>query len=194
MDCYLAKKYDLNLSNDIIEKKQLKIIFKDKLIFSLISELINEPLFDKIRTIDKLGYIVKSTLKHHTYDNNAMIFICYIIQSNYKIKDIYKSVDAFNENFYKDFKKNKSKFENLFKTLKKSKEMELEKNPTDIDEESTIYLSSIINKYGIFNYIDLNLEILKLITFEDLTEYIEAMFNNIVKYDRYHIILDKDIK
>lgn len=193
IDCYLVKKYQLKLLDDIIEKKQLKDIFKDKLIFGIISDLINEPLFDKIRTIDKLGYIVKSTLKYHTYNNEALIFICYIIQSEHKLKNIYKSVDTFNENFYKDFKKNKGKFEELFINLKKSKIMELEKNPTDLDEECSIYLSSIVNKYGIFNYLDLNLEILKEITFSNLSEYIVDMFDNVVKTNRYHVILDKDI-
>jgi insulysin len=193
IDCYLVKRYTLQLIDNIIVKKQLREIFKDKLIFGLISELINEPLFDKIRTIDKLGYIVKSTLKYNTNENNAMIFICYIIQSSYKIDDIYKSIDTFNDNFYKKFKKNKSEFKKLFNNLKKSKIMDLEKNPTDLDEECAIYISSIINKYGIFNFIDLNLEILKTITFDDMYTHLEYMFTNIVKSNRYHVILNKDV-
>lgn len=193
IDCYLVKKYELELMDDIISKKQLKNIFRDKLIYGLISELINEPLFDKIRTIDKLGYIVKSTLKYHTNENNAMIFICYIIQSSYKIDDIYKSIDVFNHNFYKKFKKNKGEFKKIFNNLKKSKMIEFEKNPSNLDEECAIYLSSIVNKYGIFNYIDLNLEILKTINFDDITEYLDDIFTNIVKNNRYYVLLNKDL-
>jgi insulysin len=192
VDCYLVKKYDLILSNDSIDKKQLKIIFKDKTIYNLIANLINEPLFDKIRTIDKLGYIVKSTFKYHTIETDAKIFICYIIQSNYKMEDIYKSVDTFNKNFYSKFLSDKKEFEELFNNLKKSMILDLKKNPNDLDEEVSIYVSSIINKYGIFNYIDLNLEILKKITFDDLVEYLENLFTTVIKENRYHVILNKN--
>ena len=193
IDSYLIKKYKLEISNEIIKNEQLKIIFRDKLIYGLISDLINEPLFDKIRTIDKLGYIVKSTLKYHTYLNNSIMFLCYIIQSNYETTDIYKSIDEFNILFYKDFVTNKEKFQNMFETLKKSKLIDLKKNPTDLDEEVMIYLSTIINKYGIFNYDKLNVEILETITFSELTKCIKNLFNVIVKTNRYHVILDKNI-
>lgn len=192
VDCYLVKNYELTLVNDAIEKSQLKIIFRDKLLYDLIANLINEPLFDKIRTIDKLGYIVKSTFKYHSYNSEAKIFICYIIQSNYKIEDIYKSVNTFNEKFYKDFLLNKKKFKKLFENLKKSLVLNHEKNPTDLDEEIMIYLTSIINKYGIFNYRELNLEILKNLTFKNFEDYLENLFTNIVKSNRYHVILNKD--
>jgi insulysin len=193
IDCYLIKKYKLEILNDTIKIQQLKIIFRDRLICTLISDLINEPLFDKIRTIDKLGYIVKSTLKYHTYLDNAVIFLCYIIQSNYTIDDIYKSVNDFNTIFYEDFKTNKDKFKIMFETLKKSKLLDLKKNPADLDEEVMIYLSSIINKYSIFNYDKLNAEILETITFKEVTECVENLFTSIVKTNRYHVILNKDI-
>jgi hypothetical protein len=67
-----------------------------------------------------------------------------------------------------------------------------EKNPTDLDEEIMIYLTSIINKYGIFNYRELNLEILKNLTFKNFEDYLENLFTNIVKSNRYHVILNKD--
>jgi insulysin len=193
LDCYLVKKYDLELFNDVIEKKQLIQIFKDKIIFGMIADLINEPLFDKVRTIDKLGYIVKSTLKYHTFNNIAMIFICYVIQSNYKIKDIYKSVDAFNTQFLKNLTTNKQKFEKLFDGLKKSKIMEFKKEPIDLSEESLIYISSIVNKYNSFRFRDINLEILKVITFNDLYQYAIELFTSVIKYNRYHILLNKDL-
>lgn len=193
VDCYLVKKYKLEMLYESIKVEQLRSIFKDKLIYGLISDLINEPLFDKIRTIDKLGYIVKSILQYHTFKDDAIIFLCYIIQSNYNIDDIYKSVDEFNKKFYEDFKKNSDKFKKMFETLKKSKILDLQKDPSDLDEESSIYLSSIVNKYGIFTYINLNLEILETITFADLNNYIEDLFMSVVKTNRYHVILNKNI-
>jgi len=192
IDCYFVKKYELSLVNNAIEKSQLKIIFRDKMLYDLIANLINEPLFDKIRTIDKLGYIVKSTFKYHSYNSEAKIFICYIIQSNHKIENIYNSVNTFNDKFYKDFLSNKKKFKKLFENLKKSLVLDFEKNPTDLDEEVMIYLTSVINKYGIFNYRELNLEILKNITFKNFEDYLENLFTNIIKSNRYHVILNKD--
>jgi hypothetical protein len=125
--------------------------------------------------------------------DNAVIFLCYIIQSNYTIDDIYKSVNDFNTIFYEDFKTNKDKFKIMFETLKKSKLLDLKKNPADLDEEVMIYLSSIINKYSIFNYDKLNAEILETITFKEVTECVENLFTSIVKTNRYHVILNKDI-
>lgn len=192
VDCYLVQNYDLILKNDIIDKKQLEIIFKDKIIYTLISDLINEPLFDKVRTIDKLGYIVKSTFKYHSYNNQSKLFICYIIQSNYKIEDIYKSINTFNKNFYKNFLDDKPKFKKLFENLKKSTQLTLIKDPSDLEEEVSIYLSSIINKYGIFNYVDMNIQILEKITFEDLANYLQNLFTFVINKNRYHVILNKD--
>lgn len=193
IDCYLVKQYKLEMLYESIKLEQLKLIFKDKLIYGLISDLINEPLFDKIRTIDKLGYIVKSVLQYHAYKATSIIVLCYVIQSNYKIDDIYKSVNEFNKNFYKDFKHNNSKFQKMFETLKKSKILDLQKNPADLDEEMSIYLSSIVNKYGIFSYINEHLEILKTITFEDLNGYMEDLFSFVIKTNRHHVILNKNI-
>ena len=76
--------------------------------------------------------------------------------------------------------------------MKKSLVLDHEKNPTDLDEEIMIYLTSIINKYGIFNYRELNLEILKNLTFKNFEDYLENLFTNIVKSNRYHVILNKD--
>jgi insulysin len=194
VDTYLISKYKLEIINSKIKNQQLKKIFRNKLIYEIISDMINEPLFDKIRTVDKLGYIVKSVLKYHTDFNNCLLFLCYMVQSNYSVKDIYKSINDFNVIFYKDFNENKDKFEKMFETLKKSKILELGKNPTDLDEEASIYLNTIINKYGIFNYDKLNMQILETITFLELTESMDTFFNDIVKTNRHHVILDKNIE
>jgi insulysin len=194
IDSYLIEKYKLELTNDIIKKEQLIEILKNKLIYGLLTELINEPLFDKIRTIDKLGYIVKSMLKYHTYLDNVIIFVCYVIQSNYSIDKIYNSVDNFNKSFYKDFKNNNKKFKKMFETLKKAKLIELNKLPTDIDEETLIYLTSIINKFGSFDYEKICIQILEKIEFSDLSNCIDNFFNFIVKNNRYYVILNKDDK
>ena len=142
---------------------------------------------------DKLGYIVKSTLKYYTHLNKGYLFLSYIVQSQYPIKKIYKSIDEFNTIFFNEFTNNKDKFNLMFDTLKKSKLLDLNKLPNDINEETYIYLSSIINKYKIFNYKKLISEILNLITFIDIENSINDFFTNIINNNRYHIILDKSI-
>jgi hypothetical protein len=62
-----------------------------------------------------------------------------------------------------------------------------------LDEEALIYLSSIVNKYGIFNYNKLNVELLENITFSDLIASFNHFFTTIVKINRHYVILNKDI-
>jgi hypothetical protein len=118
--------------------------------------------------------------------------LSYVVQSSYTIDDIYKSIDEFNEKFYKEFAKDNDKFKSMFETLKKSKLLDLNKDPTDLGEETSIYLSSIINKYGMFNYNKINKEILEKIEFSDLSKAMDIFFNSIVKTNRHHLILNKD--
>jgi insulysin len=191
LDCYLVKQYKLKIHNNIIKFEQLKLIIKDQLIYNLITSLLSEPLFDKIRTIDKLGYIVRTTLKIHTYSEQMVLYLCYIIQSDYPISDIYKSVNIFNKKFFNDFNTNPDKFKVMFSSLKSSKILDLKREPTDINEEANIYLSSIINNYGIFTIVKLTLEILETITFDDFSYYVNKLFTIDVKEKRQWVILDK---
>jgi hypothetical protein len=82
----------------------------------------------------------------------------------------------------------------MFETLKKAKLIELNKLPTDIDEETLIYLTSIINKFGSFDYEKICIQILEKIEFSDLSNCIDNFFNFIVKNNRYYVILNKDDK
>jgi hypothetical protein len=195
IDFYLVKDFNLklNLDKDTIELEQLKEILRYSIIFTIIADIINEPLFDKIRTIDKLGYIVKCIFKPHTYNNKCNMFLCYMIQSAHDIDEIYKSINDFNTGFYKDFKTNDKKFNQIFSTLKKSKLLEYGKLPSDIDEESYVYFNAIVNKYGIFTIDKLSYDILNSITFSDLKKQLEDVFDHRIKSNRYHIIVDKTV-
>ena len=108
IDYYLIKKYKIIISEGVVDIDLLKQIIKQKLIYSIISDLLNEPLFDKIRTTDKIGYVVKSIFKFHSYKDIIKIFICYLVQSTSSVELIYKSINNFNIDFYKDFNTNSS--------------------------------------------------------------------------------------
>jgi insulysin len=191
LDFYLVKQYKLEFYNGSIKSQQLKLILKDLLIYELMTDLINEPLFDKIRTIDKLGYIVKSMLKYNVYLSNSYIYVFYLVQSEYDIKTIYKSINDFNTKFYKDFKANKDKFKKMFTTLKASKISELSKDTVNLEEEAGDYLSCVVNKYGTFNYKNISLEIMREIKFSTFVDYVDDFFTIGIAVNRNSIILDK---
>jgi insulysin len=191
LDFYLVKQYKLEFYNGSIKSQQLKLILKDLLIYELMTDLINEPLFDKIRTIDKLGYIVKSMLKYNVYLSNSYIYVFYLVQSEYDIKTIYKSINDFNTKFYKDFKANKDKFKKMFTTLKASKISELSKDTVNLEEEAGDYLSCVVNKYGTFNYKNISLEIMREIKFSTFVDYVDDFFTIGIAVNRNSIILNK---
>ena len=191
IDYFIVKTFIIEIMNDVIKLNQLKVIIKNKFIYEIISELLNEPLFNKIRTIDKLGYIVKCTFKYFIKNFIIKMFMCYIVQSSVSIDLIYKSINNFNEEFYNNFITNSDNIKENFNNLKKSKLFDLEKNPSSIEEEVNIYINTIINKYGIFAINKLSYEILENITFEEIKNNINDLFKNIMITNRFNIILDK---
>ena len=183
--------YDSNLKNklDINVTKQ---IIKSKLIMEFISEIINEPLIDKIRTIDKLGYIVKADYKIISPLYNSLYFIIiYLVQSSYSIERISESIINFNKFMVKDIKTNYDTYSEKFKLLKKSKLIDLKKNFSNLTEELNAYLSSIVSKNFIFNINVLYWDICSEITFSD---DIEPIIHQIIKPKSkyYDIIYEKN--
>ena len=177
-------KYNLELSKQII---------KTKLIVNIISGIINEPLFDKIRTIDKLGYIVKSDSKI-TINNFDMYFnILFLVQSSYSIKRITNSIENFCEFFEKDLKSNYENYLEKFRLLKESKLIELKKPFSDLTEELSSYVESIVSK--IFNF-DLNQMFYDICEQIDFSKDIIPIINKIVKTESkfYDVVLEKNKK
>ena len=156
-----------------------------------VSDMLNEPLFDKIRTIDKLGYIVKADSKTIYSLNNSLYFIIlYLVQSSYSIDRINESITNFNKFIIKDIKNNYEDYLEKFRLLKESKLIEFNKPFSDLIEEISTYIESIISKNFIFNINSLYKEICSEINFSD---DIEPIIYNIVKNksDDYNIILNK---
>jgi insulysin len=177
----------LTLDNNYNEKFVYSLI-KNKLIASITSQILNEPLFDRIRTIDKLGYIVKCNYMHiYKYDSFSIILF-YLIQSQYDIKKINKSIDDFNKFMLNDIKKNKDMYLEKFNSLKKSKLLELKKPFTNLLQEIGSYIDSIVNKIYILNINDLIYKICKKIKFTEILSLLKKFLEN--KSEKYNIILD----
>lgn len=180
-----------NDDKNVVEHEITKKIIKQKLIMRFVSDILNEPLFDKIRTIDKLGYIVKVDNKIIYQSINTMYFIViFLIQSNYSIERISESVGNFCKFIIKDIKNNRNEYIEKFKLLKESKMIELKKPFSDLIEELSSYIESIITKNFIFNVNSLYEEICSQI---DFTDDIEPIIFDIVKVKSkyYDIILNK---
>lgn len=184
--------YDAD-NNNIIDIEITKKIIKQKLIMCFVTDILNEPLFDKIRTIDKLGYIVKVDSKIIYSSINSIYFIIFfLIQSSYSIERISESISNFSKFIIKDIKNNYGEYLEKFKSLKESKIIDLKKPFSDLIEELSSYIESIITKNFIFNINSLYIEICSQINFKD---DIEPVIYEITKskIKHYDIILKKKL-
>ena len=182
--------YDTENKN-IINYEITKSIIKNKLIMDFVTGILNEPLFDKIRTIDKLGYIVKVNNKIIYPSIDSMYFIIiFLIQSSYSIERISESIENFCKYIVKDIKNNYDMYVEKFKSLKESKIIDLKKTFSDLTEELNSYIESIITKNFIFNINVLCVEICSQINFaDDIEHVIYNIAKSTSKY--YDIILNK---
>jgi insulysin len=189
-----GEKIDIIFDNDnknIIDFEITKKIIKSKLILEFITDILNEPLFDKIRTIDKLGYIVKVDNKIIYSPNNSINFIIFfLIQSSYSISRISESIKNFCKFIIKDIKNNYDSYTEKFRSIKESKIIYFKKPYSDLIEELSSYIESIVSKNFIFNINSLYLEICSQIDFKnDIVPIINSILNPKSKY--YDIILNK---
>jgi len=166
--------------NNEYNEKYVYDILKNKIIFTILAQLLNEPLFDKIRTIDKLGYIVKCNYMYKNENDNYIIALFYLIQSNYKIEKIHESINNFNKFMLKDIKDNYELYYEKFNSLKKSKLLEFKKlsEPNyNLLQEMSTYIDSFLNKIFIFNVNYLLYKICKKITFTDIINNLNNILN-----------------
>jgi insulysin len=174
--------------NNSYNEKFVYDIIKHKLIASIISQILNEPLFDRIRTIDKLGYIVKCNYMYINKNEIFSIILFYLVQSNYDINKITLSINNFNKFMLKDIKKNYDSYFEKFNSLKKSKLLELKKPSSNLIQEVGSYIDSFVSKIYIFNINKLTYKICKKIKFNDVLSVLKIFLQN--KSEKYNIILD----
>ena len=180
----------INCEDDVLDINISKNIIKMKLISEFISNIFGEPLFDKIRTIDKLGYIVKVDNKTVINNNRMYFIILFLVQSSYTIERISSSFDDFNQVISLDIKNNYDNYLEKFRLIKESKLIDFKKPFSNLSEEITMYLESIISKIHQFNLSQLYLEVCENINWSDIEPIILKIINNKIK--NYDLKLNKN--
>ncbi len=165
---FIINTINIQYENNIITLTCVQDIIKNKLIGSIVSSILHEYFFDKVRTEDKLGYIIKCNPINNNIGNNFVFVLYYLVQSNFKINDIKKSFNNFNKFILKDIKKNKNKYEEIFLSIIESKKLIFEKPFIDLEEEVSTYIKSFIENYNIFNINDIVLDVISNIKFKDI--------------------------
>jgi secreted Zn-dependent insulinase-like peptidase len=187
-ECYAIKKIKINFIKNQIVLADIKKKIKYQFISSIIASIINEPLFDRLRTTDKLGYIVKCSYNTYMYNDYFYFYLIYIVQSTFDIIKIKECIKNFNNFFIDDFNKNTNMYQEKFLSIKKSKLLYYSKDYISLNDETNYYISSIIKNYNIFNLKKLSYKIINNLTFNDIKKYINNTIGN--EIDNYNILID----
>ena len=129
-----------------------KDLLKKSLTCSIISNLLNNLLYDDLRTKQNIGYIVRCVTNSIRISNKLLIYLTYIIQSEKPIKIIDEKVKNFNETLINNIKS--LNFKTQFKKAKKSKLILYDKKPIHLNNEINFYKNSLMyyeNKNFDFN-------------------------------------------
>jgi len=188
-ECYEIKKFKINfVKNQIVLadiKKRLKYVF----LSGFIADIINEPLFDRLRTTDKLGYIVKCISYAYIYNDSSYFYLIYIVQSTFDIEKIKECINNFNNYFIEDFNKNIDMYKDKFLSLKKSKLLYFLKDYSSLNDEISYYVSSILKNYNIFNLKKMSYDVIEKISFDNIKKYINIIFNK-EQNNNYSILIN----
>jgi insulysin len=179
------------INNGSYDKKDYKLVIKNKLICNIISDLVNEPLFTQIRTDEKLGYIVRCKFNTFKQNNDYCFLITYLIQSSFPTKKIMNSIKKFNIKYAKIINKNKSDIIKKIKRLIKSKILLYSKVYESLDEEVDDYINVICNDTLMFDINKQYIKVLKKIHINDIYENIVKLFDK--KNESFNIIIDTNI-
>ena len=177
--CNIVNNIILVHNNDkiIIKEQYENDIIKNRLIYSLLSTIVNEIIFDKLRTEKKLGYIVKCLFINYQTNNNNIMIINYLIQSSKDVEYIRKCVEEFNIHLKELIERGSIK--NKFDSIKDIKLKEYEKkNFSSIKQQMTFYKNNIIYGSDNFNYKEIELKILKNLKYEDIINHLNNITNN----------------
>lgn len=186
---FIVYKIPVQYSNNNLTIDSIKLIIKHKLICQIVSEILYEPFFDKLRTVDKLGYIVKCDNISKNVGNEVIMITYYLIQSIYSIEKIKDSIINFNEYIRKDIINNKNNYKEKFNSLKKSKELLFNKPFIDLSEEVSVYIQSFSQKFNIFDINKLMSQIVKTIKYKDIIDSINKITKSRQKNKSFYLIL-----
>ena len=114
------------------------------LIIFAIQLIANQPFFNRLRTQEQLGYLVRFT-KIKVRDN---YYITQKIQSEKSLKYIKEKIDSFNEDFYESLVKMDT---NTWTNWKKTIRTELKKRDESTNQTFNKYFNEILNNEYQFN-------------------------------------------
>jgi insulysin len=192
-ECYEIKKIKINFIKNQMVLADIKKKIKYQFISDIIASIIHEPLFDRLRTTDKLGYIVKCSYNIFMHNDYFYFYIIYIVQSTFDINKIKESIKNFNNYFIDDFNKNMDNFKNKFLSIKKSKLLYYSKNYSSLSDETSYYIISILKNYNIFNLKKIYYDIIEKINFDSIKKYLKNIFSN-ESINNYSILIDLNNK
>jgi secreted Zn-dependent insulinase-like peptidase len=182
LDFYKLKQLNFKYTDkNILDKNSLFEFVKYSLIADFIVDLLTDKLFDKLRTIEKLGYIVRVSKSQIFKNDKLLIGFYYLVQSTFSISRINDSINEFNNETIKNinFKKN-------FENLKENKLILLNKDFETFDQEAKFVVENVslyIQNYDIKNIF---IKICQEITYSQIIKIIK----NINLLENTKIIVD----
>lgn len=142
---------------------------------------VGEPFFDELRTKQQLGYTVGSYCGKLGKCFERISTQIYLIQSpNTHCDELLKRIDIFINEFSE---KVKTIDIATFETYVNALEVKISKPFNNLTSEASFDMTAILEKYNLFNYKSLAIEILKTLKKEDFTNFfLEHYVNNVKRY------------
>lgn len=168
LDYYILKEIKLDYINENMVENSFISYITNLLVSEFLVGLLTDKLFDKLRTVEKLGYIVKVSSNVLTKGDKILIGIYYIVQSKFSIDRISSSIKEFNDNLIKN-----TEFEQNFQNLKKNKINMLKKDFESFGQEISFLTNNMT--LGIQNY--------------DVKKVLLKICNNIKYDDIKHVLM-----
>ena len=117
--------------------------------------------------------------------------IIFLIQSSYSIERIDSSINEFLKFLKNDLKINHENYVEKFRLLKESMLIDYKKNFSDLSEELSSYIETIVTKNFIFDLNSLYYDVCFQLEFtKDIEPYIKKIIKSKSLY--YNVILDKN--
>ncbi len=142
----------------------------------LIHKMVNERFFDKLRTIEQTGYLVKSFVSIFGHAENPTYGLSYIIQSSKKIPyTLRKKIKIF---VHDTFKYIKQMDHNTYQKYIHAIIYDLQKKDTNRHDEFSRYSEEIFCGSELFDIRDRYIKILNKLKHDDVVAYYEKYFVN----------------
>jgi len=144
---------------------------QNKVVIDLIEHIMEEPLYDELRTNQQLGYHVSCSVRQN---ENILAFVVKVVSASCHVKDIFARINEFLRMFFSEslliLKKNKEKFKEHVKCLAELKLADC----MNMEEETDLHWSEIFYGDNVFHRHTIEAIALKHVT---ATKLIEAYEN-----------------